>query len=91
MNLANTLKALRQKNGDLSQQQLAEMVGCSRQTIIAIESGKINPSVEIALKLSHALNSPVDQIFSLEEGKEKECFCDRISELFRFYKKKRAP
>ncbi len=91
MNLANTLRLLRQQNGDLSQQQLAEMVGCSRQTIISIESGKINPSVEIALKLSHALNTPVDRIFSLAEGKEKECFCDRISELFRAYKKKKSP
>ena len=91
MHLANTLKILRQKNGDLSQQQLAEMVGCSRQTIISIESGRMNPSVEIALKLSHALNAPVDEIFALAEGQEKETFCDRISELFRCYKKKRSP
>ncbi len=88
MNLANTLKELRLKNGDLSQQQLAEMIGCSRQTIISIESGRINPSVEIALKLSHALKTPVDEIFALAEGKEKEHFCARIAELFKCRKKK---
>lgn len=87
MNLTNKLKQLRQRNGDLSQQQLAEMVGCSRQTIISIESGCKNPSVEIALKISLALNTPVNELFSLEEGKEKDNFCKRISELFKCSKK----
>ena len=87
MNLTNKLKLLRQRNGDLSQQQLAEMVGCSRQTIISIESGCKNPSVEIALKLSLALNIPVNDLFSLEEGKDKDNFCKRISELFKCSKK----
>jgi putative transcriptional regulator len=83
MKLSNTLKTLRQLNGDISQQQLAEMVGCSRQTIIAIENGCKNPSVEIALKISHALATPIDEIFSLEEGKEKDKFCKRISVFFK--------
>lgn len=87
MNLTNKLKQLRQKNGDLSQQQLAEVVGCSRQTIISIESGCKNPSVEIALKISLALNTPVNELFALEEGKEKDNFCRRISELFKCFKK----
>lgn len=88
MKLQNNLKALRQLNGDISQQQLADMVGCSRQTIISIESGCKNPSVEIALKISHALNAPMDQIFSLEEGKEKDNFCKRIAEFFKCSKKR---
>jgi putative transcriptional regulator len=83
MNLTNTLKILRHKNGDISQQQLANMVGCSRQTIISIESGCKNPSVEIALKISHALKTPLDQIFSLEDGKEKENFCKRIANFLK--------
>jgi len=86
MNLKNTIKTLRQKHGDISQQQLAEMVGCSRQTIISIESGCKNPSVEIALKISYALKTPMDEIFSLEEGKEKETFCKKIHEFFKFKK-----
>jgi putative transcriptional regulator len=88
MNLKNTIKALRQKHGDISQQQLAEMVGCSRQTIISIESGCKNPSVEIALKISYALKTPMDEIFSLEEGKEKETFCKKIHEFFKFNRMK---
>lgn len=87
MKLANTIKSLRQKHGDISQQQLAEMVGCSRQTIISIESGCKNPSVEIALKISHSLKAPMDQIFSLEEGKEKENFCKRIADFFKCSRK----
>jgi len=87
MNLSNNLKKLRQDHGDLSQQQLAEMVGCSRQTIISIESGRKNPSVEIALKLSLALTTPVNELFALEEGREKDNFCKRISELFKCSKK----
>lgn len=83
MKLVNNLKALRQKRGDISQQQLADMIGCSRQTIISIETGGKNPSVEIALKLSHALHTPIDEIFSLEEGKEKDLFCKKVSEFFR--------
>ena len=87
MNLSNNLKKLRQRHGDLSQQHLAEMVGCSRQTIISIESGCKNPSVEIALKLSLALNTPVNELFAFEDGKEKDNFCKRISELFKCSKK----
>lgn len=83
MDLTNTLKSLRQKHGDISQQQLADMVGCSRQTIISIESGCKNPSVEIALKISQALKTPVDQIFSLSDGKEKDNLCKRISDFFK--------
>lgn len=87
MNLTNNLKQLRLLHGELSQQQLAEIVGCSRQTIISIETGAKNPSVELALKISHALNTPIDAIFALEEGKEKEYFCKRISEFFKCSKK----
>ncbi|HXH75621.1 MAG TPA: helix-turn-helix transcriptional regulator [Bacteriovoracaceae bacterium] len=89
MKLSNKIKLLRQQHGDISQQQLAEMVGCSRQTIISIESGCKNPSVEIALKLSLALKTPVDELFALEEGKEKETICKRISDFFTCPLKKR--
>jgi putative transcriptional regulator len=82
MNLTNRLKELRLKK-ELSQQELADMVGCSRQTIISIESNCKNPSVELALKLSVALALSVNELFALEEGKEKDKFCKRIADLFR--------
>lgn len=83
MKLENRIKQLRQDKGQLSQQQLADIVGCSRQTIISIESGCKNPSVELALKISVAFGTPVDKIFFLEEGKEKEKFCQKIAAFFR--------
>ncbi|MES2527021.1 MAG: helix-turn-helix transcriptional regulator [Bdellovibrionota bacterium] len=83
MKLENRIKQLRQDKGQLSQQQLADIVGCSRQTIISIESGCKNPSVELALKISFAFSTPVDKIFFLEESKEKEKFCQRIAAFFR--------
>lgn len=82
MKLMNNLKVLREANGNLSQGQLADMVGCSRQTINSIEKGCKNPSVELALKIAHALNTPIDGIFALEEGKDKDNFCRRIADFF---------
>jgi putative transcriptional regulator len=63
----NKVKILRVTNGDLTQQALADKVGCSRQTIHSIESGKFVPSVELALKLALVLNSKVEDLFQLKE------------------------
>lgn len=52
----------------LTQQQLADAVGVSRQTINAIESGKFVPSTVVALKIARAFERPVEEIFFLEEG-----------------------
>lgn len=66
MKLNNNLKLARVKAGDLTQQQLADLVGCSRQTINSIEKGKFNPSVELALKLARVLKTTVEEVFILE-------------------------
>jgi len=65
--LKNRVKGYRALQGDLTQQQLADKVGCSRQTIISIETSKFVPSVELALKLAAALNVKVEDIFLFEE------------------------
>ncbi len=71
MKLRNYLKENRLKR-NLTQDALARMVGVTRQTIIAIEKGKFVPSVKLALELSHALDTPVAQVFCLEgEGGEE--------------------
>ena len=67
MAMKNKLKIARVTNGDLTQQELAEKVSCSRQTIHSIESGKFVPSVELVLKLAKALNCKVEDLFALEE------------------------
>ena len=51
----------------LTQQQLADAVGVSRQTINAIESGKFVPSTVVALKIARAFERPVEEIFMLED------------------------
>ena len=63
MKLDNKLKVARITHGDLTQQGLAEKVGCSRQTIHSIESGKFIPSVELALRLAQVLNVKVEDLF----------------------------
>jgi len=64
----NKLREFRFKNDEITQESLAELVGVSRQTIIAIEKGRFNPSVKLALKISHALRCTVEDLFIIEEG-----------------------
>lgn len=63
--LANRIKALREERG-LTQIRLAELTGVSRKTVNTVENGVFTPSVTVALKLSSALETPVESIFWLE-------------------------
>jgi len=65
--MKTTIRRFRFDRGELSQQQLADMVGVSRQTIISIEKGDYAPSVKLALLLAEKLETTVDQLFILEE------------------------
>ena len=47
----------------LSQARLAEQVGVTRQTIIAMEQGRYSPSLELAFRLSHVLQTPIEELF----------------------------
>jgi putative transcriptional regulator len=69
MSLHNRLREIRNQKG-MTQETLARAVGVTRQTIIAVEQGKFVPSVKLALELSTALQTPLDQLFWLvsEEG-----------------------
>ena len=60
--MQNILKELREING-WSQESLGEQVGVSRQTIIAIEKGKYNPSLELAFKFRDVFNCLIEDIF----------------------------
>lgn len=66
MGVTNTLRRHRFEAGDMTQQQLADRVGVTRQTIIAIERGNYNPSVELALRLAATLGTSVESLFALE-------------------------
>ena len=52
----------------MTQQQLAQQVGVSRQTIHAMETGRYGPSTVLALKVAHVFGRGVDEVFFLEEG-----------------------
>lgn len=64
--MTNKIKALRKAQG-YRQEDLALAVGVSRQTIIAIENNKYDPSLELAMKLARFLGLPVEDLFTLEE------------------------
>jgi putative transcriptional regulator len=65
--MKTTLRRHRFDHGELSQQQLADMVSVSRQTIVSIEGGDYAPSVKLALLLAEKLGTTVEDLFILEE------------------------
>ena len=65
--MKTNLRRFRFEQGELSQQQLADMVSVSRQTIVAIEKGNYSPSVKLALCLAKKLKTTVEELFELED------------------------
>jgi putative transcriptional regulator len=67
--VTNRIRALRFAAGEMTQADLADRIGVTRQTIIAIEQGKYSPSLEVAFRIAHALRVPLDEVFDYtEEG-----------------------
>ena len=64
--MRNNIKQLR-KDAGLRQEDMAKELGVSRQTIIAIENDKYNPTLELAMKIARLLQFHVDEIFSLDD------------------------
>ena len=69
--MKNRVKLARVEN-NLTQAQLAERAGCTRQTIGLIEGGKYNPSLQLCLTIARALNKSLDDLFWIEEEKNAE-------------------
>ena len=65
--LKNRIRRLRFDNGEMTQQQLADKAGVTRQTIIAIEAGKYAPSLPLAFRIARAFDMPIEQVFQYEE------------------------
>ncbi len=61
--LSNQIRRLRFENGQMTQQQLADKAGVTRQTIIAIEAGKYAPSLPLAFKIAHTFGVQIENIF----------------------------
>jgi putative transcriptional regulator len=63
VSLKNNLRELRQLNS-MTQEDLANLLNVSRQTIISIESGRYNPSLELAFRISAIFRLPIEKIFN---------------------------
>ena len=63
--MANRVRTLRFLRGEMTQEELANTVGVARQTIIAIEKGRYNPSVALAIKIARAFGVSVEDVFSI--------------------------
>ena len=64
--MRTNIRELRESR-NISQKELGELVGVSRQTINYIELGKTSPKITVALKIAKIFNTPVEEIFELEE------------------------
>jgi putative transcriptional regulator len=65
--LSNQIRRLRFENGEMTQEQLADRVGVTRQTIIAIESGKYAPSLPLAFRIARTFAVPLESVFQYQE------------------------
>ncbi len=61
--IANQIRRLRFEHGEMTQAELAERIGMTRQTIAAIEAGKYSPSLEAAFRIAQVFGAPLDQVF----------------------------
>jgi putative transcriptional regulator len=65
-NINNNIRTLRFMSDEMTQEELADKAGVTRQTIIAVEKGKYSPSLELAFKIAKAFNKPLEEVFSYE-------------------------
>ena len=70
--ISNNIRKLRFFQDEMTQQQLAEKVGVTRQTIIAMEKGRYSPSLELAFKIALVFGVSIDEAFSYEPKEESK-------------------
>ncbi len=68
LKVQNRIRRLRFDNNEMTQQELANRAGCTRQTIIAIEQSKYVPSLELAFRIANAFGVPLEEVFQYEEA-----------------------
>ena len=66
--VTNQIRRLRFDRGEMTQAELAERIGVTRQTIIAIEQGRYSPSLEMAFQIARVFRVPLDEVFQYPEG-----------------------
>ena len=65
--IRNRIRRLRFDNDEMTQEELANRAGCTRQTIIALEQGKYVPSIELGFKIARAFGVALEDVFQYEE------------------------
>ena len=68
--VTNAIRSLRFSRGEMTQAELADRIGVTRQTIIAIEQGRYSPSLEMAFRIARVFAVPLDDAFGYEDGLE---------------------
>ena len=67
--IRNKIRELRFNQAEMTQQELADRIGVTRQTVNAIELGKYSPSLEVAFQIAAVFNVPLDHVFQYEKAK----------------------
>tara|TARA_B110000008_G_scaffold276664_1_gene316385 strand:+ start:701 stop:925 length:225 start_codon:yes stop_codon:yes gene_type:complete len=65
--IENSVRKLRFNNNEMTQQELSDLVGVTRQTVVAIEKYKYTPSLELAFKIALAFNKEIQEVFYIKE------------------------
>jgi putative transcriptional regulator len=66
--ISNNIRRLRFDHNEMTQQELADKVGVTRQTIVALEKGKFAPSLELAFRIARAFSSPLEEVFFIQDN-----------------------
>lgn len=64
--ITNTIRSLRFHAGEMTQAALAEKVGVTRQTVVAIEQGRYSPSLEVAFRIARVFDVPITEVFQYD-------------------------
>ena len=64
--IRNNIRRLRFDRSEMTQQELAEQIGVTRQTVIAIEGDKYSPSLEVAFRIAHVFGVPLEEVFQYD-------------------------
>jgi putative transcriptional regulator len=65
--ISNRIRRLRFDHGEMTQQQLADNAGCTRQTIMLLEQERYTPSLALAFRIARTFGKTVDEVFTFEE------------------------
>ncbi|MFD5429242.1 helix-turn-helix transcriptional regulator [Streptomyces sp. NPDC127084] len=66
--VTNSIRALRFAHGEMTQMELAERIGVTRQTVLAIEKGRYSPSLELAFQIARVFGVPLDEVFQYPDS-----------------------